>query len=979
MSGSLRLLGPVVLDRGNGVVVRLPSKQAAILARLALADGRLVTTDALVDAVWGDDATEGVLNSLRVHVSAIRKALEAAIGPSGADWSLLSVGGSYQLVLPDGYVDAKRLEALVRAADVALMRGRYGEADELAGQALDLWRGSPLEAILGAPFAAAQAQRLDQLLLTATELWADSNMALGRHAHVLPKLREVTARHPFSEPLARRLMLAAYRGGDQAGALRVFDQLQSLLAEELGVDPSPEVAALHLAILRQDSNLLVGAVAEVVEDDAGKAAAAAARALPWYGNALFGRDAELDAVEQQLRDGRSRMVTLMGAGGAGKSRLAVEVGRRVADAYPGGVALIDCAVLDGPDDLLDRCARALGAAAAADPLEALVSAIDQRRTLLILDSVERLGGGARVPLSAALAACAALDVLVTSRSAVGLDSESRYALRSLTLPEAVSLFEARARNLVPGFAPDEVAHGLVSQICERLDRLPLAIELAAARLTLMPLRVLSEHLVTEALSLSTSATTGGATGARTGVTLRETVQWSFSLLPAPTASALARLAVFDGGFTIDAAQAVLGEDIGSTLDLLGDLVGSSLVVGPSAEDTLTSQRAPRFRLLNTIRDFALAQLSGADHDHVRRDIGRYFASLFPDADRACLVIEPVVDLLEADIANLRLALTWLSAHEPVHAAHLLVATSRALTLLGESGLVAEFARLLREDDTLPAVPAAQLGSILGVCLYQVDRDAEALELHRSCLPVLTAAGDTSYPAVAAAAFLVSGLADLGHHTELPDACDAAIELGHATGEPRWLSLILDGVSYAARVSGDRQRSLGAARAALEIALSTGDGSAVTMCRESLVRALLACDRLPEALAESRLAVEAGHHASQPRYLYYAISAQARVYQAMGRQAEAAATFVTALRGFARSRVAAPDLGWAAATLADDHPVEAALLLGAAIAAEAPPPAGPLHDALEKLREEHATEVQRGAAERWPAISTRMASLLTPDP
>jgi hypothetical protein len=153
---------------------------------------------------------------------------------------------------------------------------------------------------------------------------------------------------------------------------------------------------------------------------------------------------------------------------------------------------------------------------------------------------------------------------------------------------------------------------------------------------------------------------------------------------------------------------------------------------------------------------------------------------------------------------------------------------------------------------------------------------------------------------------------------------------------------------------------------------------VTMCRESLVRALLACDLLPDALAESRLAVESGHRASQPRYLYYAISAQARVYQAMGRRAEAAAAFVTALTGFARIRVVAPDLAWAAATLADDHPVEAALLLGAAIAAEAPPPAGPLHDALEKLREEHATEVERGATDRWPAISIGMGTLLTRD-
>ena len=377
-------------------------QQAAVLARLALASGHPVPTEVLIDAVWGEEATAGVRNSLRVHLSAVRKALERACDPAGEPWSLRAVGGSYLLALPEDYVDVNRLEGLVPAADVALMRGRYREADELAGQALDLWAGVPLEGLEGAPFAAPEAQRLDRLLLTAAELWSDANMALGRHGRVVPVLRRITGQHPYAEPLARRMMLALYRGGDQSEALRVFDQLQKLLAEELGVDPSPEVAALHLAILRQDPALLVGSSQQDTSESEGEVTAPVARAahpLPWYGNTLEGRDSDVAAVGELLADQQTRMLTMMGPGGSGKTRLAVEVGRRVGSAYPGGVALVDCTVLSRPEELLGRCARALGESDAADPLEALATAVGTQRTLLIVDNLEHLGqaSGNRCP------------------------------------------------------------------------------------------------------------------------------------------------------------------------------------------------------------------------------------------------------------------------------------------------------------------------------------------------------------------------------------------------------------------------------------------------------------------------------------------------------------------------------------------------------------------------------------------------------
>ena len=479
----------------------------------------------------------------------------------------------------------------------------------------------------------------------------------------------------------------------------------------------------------------------------------------------------------------------------------------------------------------------------------------------------------------------------------------------MSVPQAVAVFVARACKVVPGFEPDAAGLELVTEICERLDRLPLAIELAAARLTLMPLPTLAEHMATEALSLSGPAQRAGTSRGRT---LRETIQWSVDLLATPEALALSKLAVFDGGFTIDAAQAVLGADVATTLQALDDLVGSSLLVGPAAEETLT-RRAPRFRLLNTIRDFALGQLTDGDVNAVRRQISSYLAGLFPDPDQSCLVLEPVVEVLEADVANLRLALTWLSEDQPGTAAHLMVATSRALITMGESNLVAEFTALLYQDDRVPAVPRAQLGALLGVCLSQADRDAEALELHRSALAVLGAADDHSYPRVVATTYFISGLADMGHYEEVAEACDAAIELGRATGQPRWLSLVLDGVSYAARVSGDSQRSLRPPHWRRGGALhrrrrGRDHGPGVPGACPDVGRPA------QDALAEAQLAVEAGRGSRTQRYLYYAISARARVLQAMGRDAEAAADFVDALAGCARARVLAADLGWAAAAL-----------------------------------------------------------------
>ena len=970
----VRLLGPVEVSSDSGSISVGGPKARAVLAMLALADGRPVAVERIIDGVWGEHAPGHARNTLQVHISGIRKGLTSALGPSGEVWALLAAGGGYRLRLPAQAADVAVFERLIAEADVALMHGSYPEARALASRALDLWSGQPLAGLEETPFVAAEAARLVDQLLVAHELAADSGLALGRDREVAADLERVLAEHTFCEPLWRRQMLAFYRSGRQAEALGAYERVRRILAEELGLDPGPDLVALQQAILRQDPALFDTAATTAEQPDGAASATSSGGAgtLPWYGNPLVGPDADVDALTHALGEERARLITLLGPGGTGKTRLAVEVAGRLVTSYDGAVTFVDTAAAEGPDDLLGECRRVIGGRDSGDPLQAFAEVLGDRSSLLVLDNFEYLATTCGATLNAMLEACRRLQVLATSRIAVDIDVEARYQLQPLDIVHATTVFVDRARKVVRGFRLDADSEAAVVAVCERLDRLPLAIELAAARLKLLPVQALRDHLQTEALSLA-----GGPRDAHRQRTLRATVQWSVSLLSDPAASALAAPSAFEGGFTISAAEAALGGDSVTTLETLAELVDNSLLVGPTTEEVITSRSAPRFRLLQTIRDFAAERLeSDGRADEVRRRIADHFLRRCPDPERVSSAADPVVDDLGPEVANLRSSINWLTANDPVAAARLVGGTFRTLISMGEVRVLIEMTRQLVGHTQLDEVANARMGALFGAAVYNGDESAAAVMLLDEPLRILRARGDASYARVVGSVYLCAALADLGRHGEARPVADEMLEFAQETGREAWVSLALHGAAYAARAAGDSERAVVLAQASVEAAVRVGDSGAEVIRRSALARCLLAVGRPEEALAAVERVSELAS-GSHVRVAEIEISgARGAVLVALGRREEAADVFIECLLEAAKIGIRA-ELGWAALALATQHPQAAARLLGAVLDdgdVDVMPPAELAGDDLEWLQTHYVTDVELGRREGWPAVAQHLVSL-----
>ena len=376
--------------------------------------------------------------------------------------------------------------------------------------------------------------------------------------------------------------------------------------------------------------------------------------LPVQLTSFIGREAEMTEVRRLLAE--NRLVTLIGTGGAGKTRLALQVAAETLAEYPGGVWQVDLAPLSDPVVVPIAVARALGLGDAAQrsTIETLIRFIEDRQALIVLDNCEHLLDACAVLVEALLRACPVLTILATSREPISVDGEVMWRVPSLSLAgDAIELFCDRARRARPGFrAGDEVA-GTVAEICQRLDGLPLAIELAAARL-----RALSPAEVLAGLHDRFRLLAGGArTAVRRQQTLRASVDWSYDLLTDPERTLLRRLAAFAGGFDLDAAQAVGGGEglqRHQVLDQLALLVDKSLV------STEESAAATRYRLLETVRQYALEKLfESGEAEAVRtrhRDHYLLVAAGLEPAGRE--EVERRLDRVEADFDNLRAAFQW---------------------------------------------------------------------------------------------------------------------------------------------------------------------------------------------------------------------------------------------------------------------------------------------------------------------------------
>ncbi|PRY51301.1 putative ATPase [Geodermatophilus tzadiensis] len=625
----LLVLGPLEVRReGRPVEVRR-GRPRRLLLSLLLRRGDPVPQETLVDQLWGDEPPVNADNALHILISYLRKTV------AGERLRIDRAPTGYRLVVDPGAVDAFRFEELVARA--AATEGDPAAQLRLTSEALSLWRGPALAEAADDAFAQGDVARLDELRVQAHELRGAALLALGRHDEALPDLGRLVREHPFRERLHGQLALALYRAGRQADALAALDRARAALAEELGLDPGPQLQELGRQILRQDPALdAVPARREVPAVVAGPPSAAAVPppevpVVPVALTSLVGRGDEVTAVRDALA--AHRLVTLTGPGGAGKTRLAAEAVRAPAR----GVAVwwADLGAVPAGSGVEGAVAAATGTglASAEDAAVELRRWIGAREAVLVLDTCEHVVDAVGRLAAVLLAGCPGLRVLATSRRPLGLPGELVRPVPPLSLPDpaggpaavaaspAVRLFRDRAAAVRPGFVLDGTNAADVARVCRLLDGLPLAIELAAGHAAALSPRKIAE-LLDDRLRLLGE---GEGSGRHAG--LRAAVDWSYGLLSGDEARFLDRLSVFAGPFPLEAGVEVAGAGLPTDgLRLLLSLVRQSLV---AADDD-------HFRLLDTIRASAAARLAAEPDDALAaadRHAG-WYARFAEDADRA---------------------------------------------------------------------------------------------------------------------------------------------------------------------------------------------------------------------------------------------------------------------------------------------------------------------------------------------------------
>ncbi|HVW41891.1 MAG TPA: BTAD domain-containing putative transcriptional regulator [Amycolatopsis sp.] len=608
------VLGPVVARAADGVEIAVGgARPRALLARLLLDAGRVVGTETLIDGLYGEEPPGGAVNALQAQVSRLRRKLGVSIELSPA---------GYRLAVDPADVDLHRFVALAREGRQALVAGEHGAAARLLDEGLALWRG-PALADVEAPFAEPQAARLEEARLDAVEERAQARLAMGDAAGLVAELRDLGAAHPLRERLHALLIRALTADGRQAEALTMFEDARRTLADELGADPSPGLADAHLAALR----------AEPLRTTA----------VPAQLTSFVGREDELKRVEEALAT--ARLVTLTGPGGAGKTRLAIEVAGPEA-------CFVDLAPLRAGSEVTQAVLDALGlreqglfaGPGQPDPVRRLVSALADRPLLLVFDNCEHVIDDAAGLVHRLLTGCPGLRVLATSREPLGITGEALCPLPPLGEAPAVRLFADRAAAASPDA---ELDTAVVRRICAALDGLPLAIELAAARLRTIPLAELETRLSDRFRLLSR----GSRTAAPRHQTLRAVVAWSWELLAPAERELVRRLAVFAGGTTVESAARICGVSEADAEEVLTGLADKSLI----------EVHGGRFSMLETVRAYAHDRLTeSGEFDTVARRHAEYFLDLARTADPHLRRAEQLTWLarLTAEHANLRAALRW---------------------------------------------------------------------------------------------------------------------------------------------------------------------------------------------------------------------------------------------------------------------------------------------------------------------------------
>jgi predicted ATPase/DNA-binding SARP family transcriptional activator len=801
MAAQFRILGPVeALVDGEPCALGAP-KQRGLLALLLVNRRRVVTAEQLVDGLWGEAPPASALQSLQVYVHGLRRALGAG--------RIETAGRGYRVVVGEDELDLDRFERTFERGRAALEAGRAEDAADDVREALAIWRGPALAGLPEETRRAAEADRLEELRLTALELRYDAELGCGRHDAVVAELEALTAEQPYRERLVQQRMLALYRSGRQADALEAYRNAREVLAEELGLEPSPALQELERAILRQEPSLAAPAPPT-----------RSTRPLPVPPTPLVGRRLELAAVSALFRDEGARLVTLTGPGGTGKTRLGLAVAHALEPELRNGALFVSLAPVSSPELVVPSIAEALEVREGGrrPVAEEVIEHLRERRLLLVLDNFEQLLPAAPF-VGELLAAAPRLWVLATSRAPLRLAAEREYPVPPFEAPDAglpfealvktdaLRLFAARARAVDPGFELDTATAPDIARVCARLDGLPLAIELAAARSKLLAPAELLERLGREPHLLSAGPRDAPARQR----TLAATIRWSYDLLGSEERVAFARLGVFSGGCTLEAAERVCAV----TLETLASLVDNNLL----------RRRDSRFAMLETVRHFAAERLEENGAADVRRRHAEWLTELAEATKAANLAgDDPAswLDRLEAEHSNIRAALGWAIDADVELALKLVSALRPFWEVRGHwaEGLRWAEQALAADGVAAPEVRVAAVAFAAGAA-FRVGDLARADALYGEVLALAREQGDTEGEARA--------LSDLGSvasvRGDLPAAralLEESVERYRELDVPRGLAIALSNLGDAVGQERRFEEAVAITTEALSIQRELGD-------------------------------------------------------------------------------------------------------------------------------------------------------------
>jgi predicted ATPase/DNA-binding SARP family transcriptional activator len=694
---TVAVLGPVELSRDD-VRVGLPKgKTTEVLVRLALDAGRVVSTHRLIEDVWADAASTG-RNTLQSKVSQLRRALHE---PD----LLRGERGGYALDIDPSCVDALRVGGLAASAATARRSGDASTTVALASQGLALFRGDVLVDVGDSDWLHGQRTRLEEVRMGLLEDLFAARVDLGAGGEVVGELEELTERHPLREGLWSSLVTALYRAGRQADALAAYTRVRTVLVDELGVEPGPTLRALETQILRQAPALRApGRGTATVES-----LARIPNNLPSVSSPLVGRAAHLATLAMLTRG--QRLVTLAGPAGVGKTRLAIEAAR--GRQTPGGVWLVRLDAADVTTSIARLVAETLHLTGGENSLTERLAGAE---TLLLLDGCEHVVDAVAALVGALLDEAPRLHVVATSQVPLGLDGEAVHHVEPLRTADAVALFEARAAATRSQFTLDADTTPIVHDVCEALDGLPLAIELAAARTRSLSVQEIARRL-DDRFTLLRDPTSRRPARQRA---LAAAIAWSYDLLFPDDQRGLWALSCFAGGAPLAATETVLarlGVPQASAVDVVSRLVARSLV-----NVEISQEGAVRYRLLDSIRTYALDRLRESGlYDTAAAAHATWYANV---ADRCAATVRghgqaDSVATVRAERANIDAALAWTAAHDPPLGVRIALGFGWTWVVLGDGVPGAERIRgALAAAETFP--PQARASGLLVACWLEAS-------------------------------------------------------------------------------------------------------------------------------------------------------------------------------------------------------------------------------------------------------------------